>query len=462
MNIKTYTTFTLLALLAALCFSTSSCKKFVEIKPSPNLILSDQLFADDASALSAVSGVYLQMRALSPSLANGCLSIYGGLSADELSTYATPFEYDAFYKNSILPTSTVIYSQLWASAYRVIYRTNAIIEGLKKSSGVSASAEKQLIGEMKVVRALYYFYLANLFGEVPLVTTTDYRENDQKPRTPIDEVYQQIIGDLTDATNLLSESYPSPGKLRPNKWTAAALLAKVYLFRNDWQDAEVQASQVIDSGGYALANDLNAVFKTNSPETIWEIAPANESRNTAEGSICIPFSSSTIPTVIASTSLLNAFEPGDLRKTNWLGSNVVGANQYFYPFKYKRKTSATVDEYEIVLRLADQYLIRSEARARQNNLPDAIADLNIVRSRAGLPNTNAADQSSLIAAILKERLTELFAEWGNRWFDLKRTVLVNQVLAPVKGSNWKATSALYPIPFSEIQINTLLTQNPGY
>ncbi|KIC89849.1 RagB/SusD family nutrient uptake outer membrane protein [Flavihumibacter sp. ZG627] len=462
MNNKIYLKLILIVAFPILFFTQSSCKKFVEIDASPNLIQSDQLFANDATALSAVNGVYLQMRAVSPSFANGTLSVYGGLCADELTPLTPVLEYDAFSKNSVLSTSTIVSSQMWGSAYRVLYRTNAIVENLQRSTGVSTATKKQLIGEMKVVRALSYFILVNLFGDVPLIVSSDYRENEHKPRAAVNEVYQQIINDLTDAVNLLSEDYPSNGRLRPNKLTAAALLAKAYLFNSDWSNAEILSSLVIVSGRYNLPANLNDVFKVTSAETIWQIAPANESRNTVEGSLFIPSSITSIPTFSLSSSLKIAFESGDLRKTNWLGVNTVNGNQYYYPFKYKRRTATPVDEYNIVLRLSEQYLIRSEARARQNRIAEAIADLNMVRSRAGLPNTLASDQATLLSAIISERRVELFAEWGNRWLDLKRYGLTNTILAPLKGNNWQETDILMPVPFAEIQINTSLIQNPGY
>ncbi len=462
MNNKIYLNLMLIVTVPIIFFTQSSCKKFVEINASPNLIQSDQLFANDATALSAVNGVYLQMRAVSPSFTNGTLSVYAGLCADELTTLSPVLEYDAFLKNSVLPTSTIVSSQMWGSAYRVLYRTNAIIENLQQSTGVSMAAKKQLIGEMKMVRALSYFILVNLFGDVPLIVSSDYRENEHKPKTAVNEVYQQIINDLTDAVNLLSEDYPSSGRLRPNKLAAAALLAKVYLFNSDWLNAEMLSSSVIASGRYSLPGNLNDVFKNNSVETIWQIAPANESRNTVEGAVFIPSSTISIPAFSLSSALTNSFESGDLRKTSWLGVNTVNGNQYYYPFKYKRRTATPVDEYNIVLRLSEQYLIRSEARARQNRIAEAIADLNMVRSRAGLPNTLASDQATLLSAIISERRVELFAEWGHRWFDLKRYGLTNTILAPLKGSNWQETDILMPVPFTEIQINTSLIQNPGY
>lgn len=462
MNSKIYFKLILMAVFPSLVITFSSCKKFVEINASPNLIQSEQLFSSDATALSAVSGVYLQMRAVSPSFTNGTLSLYGGLCADELTTQSTVLEYDAFYKNAVLSTSSIVNSQLWGAAYRVIYRTNAIIENLEKSTGVSNNTKKQLTSEMKVVRSLSYFILVNMFGDVPLIVSSDYRENELKKRDTVNDIYVQMVNDLTDAVAHLKEEYPSNGRLRPNKFTAAALLAKVYLFKGDWQNAELVSSLVIGAGRYSLPNNLNEVFKINSNETIWQIAPPNESRNTVEGAVFIPSSTTSVPVLSVSSQLLSSFESGDLRKTNWLGMNIANGNQYYYPLKYKRRVTTPVDEYNIILRLSEQYLIRSEARARQNKIAEAVADLNIIRSRAGLQNTVANDQPTLLSAIIKERRVELFAEWGHRWFDLKRYGQAAVILATIKGSNWQETDLLMPIPFTEIQINTSLAQNPGY
>lgn len=86
----------------------------------------------------------------------------------------------------------------------------------------------------------------------------------------------------------------------------------------------------------------------------------------------------------------------------------------------------------------------------------------MIRNRAGLNNTTAVDVSSLLSAIEHERRVELFAEWGHRWFDLKRWNRASSVLNSVKSPNWQSTDVLYPIPFAQIQANTFLSQNEGY
>ena len=124
--------------------------------------------------------------------------------------------------------------------------------------------------------------------------------------------------------------------------------------------------------------------------------------------------------------------------------------------------NATPSEYYMVLRLTEQYLIHAEASAEQNKLADAIADINLIRRRAGLPDLpDSLDQAQTLSAIMQERRIELFAEWGHRWLDLKRTGQADAVLGPIK-TTWQTNAQLYPIPLSELQSDSKLTQNAGY
>jgi hypothetical protein len=151
----------------------------------------------------------------------------------------------------------------------------------------------------------------------------------------------------------------------------------------------------------------------------------------------------------------------------------------YCPFKYKLNSSdptittstltANMKEYFMVLRLGEQYLIRAEARAKLGNSGGAQSDLNSIRNRAGLANySGATDQTSLVTAILNERRHELFSEWGNRWFDLKRTGNIDAVMSVVtpqksKGTtSWQSFQQLYPIPITELQLAPNITQTNGY
>ena len=152
----------------------------------------------------------------------------------------------------------------------------------------------------------------------------------------------KIITDLKDAETKLLPTYPSAGRVRPNLYTASALLAKVYLFEGQWQNAFNMADQVIGSGQYTLNPDLNTVFLDGSTEAIWQL-PANDRQlQTPEGVAFIPYPNN-IPNYSISDNLLKAFEPGDLRSQDWIALNQItgGAStqNYYYPFKYKKHKS---------------------------------------------------------------------------------------------------------------------------
>jgi len=446
-------------IIASVLFSVS-CKKFVDIPPPKTQAVSASVFASDATATSAVVGLYDQITTYNQTFLNGAVTVYAGLSADELNNLSANEDFDAFRTNAVPADNNTINSTIWKNAYSYIYQTNAVLEGLDQSTGVSAATEAQLTGEMLFSRSLNYFYLVNLFGAVPLEDTTDYTLNSRAPRTDSAKIYTQMVADLLRAKSLLVASFGTTDNTRPTEMAAAALLSRVYLYQRQWGAAESAATEVINSGAYQLEPDLNQVFLNTSAETIFQLARQNN--NTSEGNVFIPGSGSILPLFALTSTLLDAFEAGDQRKADWVNSNTVNGQTYYYPYKYKARNSDALSEYYVVLRLAEVYLVRAEARAEQNNITGALADLNMIRNRAGLPSSLAANTTDLLSAIRQERRVELFAEWGHRWLDLKRTGMANQVLSVYKGAAWQATDVLYPIPFSQIQSNPFLTQNPGY
>jgi len=446
------------------------CNKLIDVGDPDNSVVGENVFSHDTSALSAVSGVYAKIMASFPNMLNGGLSICGGLSADEIEPNNLANTMLEFYNNSISTTSTFNRLYLWYFGYNLLYQTNAIIEGITNSTSMSVDVSNQLLGESYFIRSLIYFQMIQLFGDVPLVTSTDYTANAKLKRTATSVIFSQIKQDLLRSTGLLNENYPSNRRVRVNKWAAKALLAKLYLYEGDWVDAESASSQVINAGPYGLENDLNRVFLLDSKEAILQFMPVEVGYNTSEGAQFVPSPNGTsLPQYSVSDYLLNAFEAGDKRASSWIGKKVVNGVTYTFPYKYKLRinfsSSYVVSEYTMVLRLAEQYLIRAEARAHLSDLPGAIADVDSIRNRAGLPMISAInpgiDGNSLLIAIQKERQIELFAEWGNRWFDLKRNKTATSILLNRK-SVWTDADTLYPIPGVEIKLNSNLTQNPGY
>jgi hypothetical protein len=444
----------------------SSCDQFVNVDPPRTEIVRATVFENEATANAAVSAIYHQM--ISESFARGGISsvtFIASLSSDELLNYnagGSDQDFQQFNENSILPTNVKL-TTIWKEAYEYVYKANAIIEGLQTSGNISDKIRNQLTGEAKFVRAFSHFYLVNLFGDVPLVLTTDYRSNARTPRVPASEVYDQIARDLVDAQNLLMDdfSYSKYERIRPSKWTASALLARVYLYTGDWAKAEVESASIINSELFSLSADLNDVFLKNSNEAIWQLMPS-PGANTAEAATFI-FSNYPSQATLSSWFVEN-FEAGDERVTSWIGTASDGTNAFYYPFKYKLRlpTEPTL-EYSMIFRLAEQYLIRAEARVHQDKLEAAREDLNAIRSRSGLGNTLASDKGDFLLAIEQERRSELFTEWGHRWLDLKRTGRADMVLSALK-ANWLPTDVLYPIPQSQILNDPSMTdaQNPGY
>jgi len=443
-----------------------SCKKLIEIPPSPpSQIAESQQFGDSSTTLTAISYAY-SYNALSSSgfgYTDAKITEATGLSSDEL-LYNNGGDLDmtGFYGYSLTNLNSDI-NNLWTAPYTSLYTVNAVIAGVSNNPALSATFRAQATGEMQVMRALYYFNFVNLFGSVPLVLTTDYKVNAILPGASVDSIYGQILADLTSAKQQLTAAYPSSGHIRPNQLVATALLARVYLYRQQWQQAYDAASAVISSGQYSLVSDPNKVFLDGSTEAIWQLPAKTSYYEVAEAH---DFSSQygAAPNFPVTRYLLNAFEPGDLRMKDWLGQAIINGDTLYYPYKYKnaQSSSPTTEDY-MILRLAEQYLIRAEASAELGNGAAALADLNIVRARAGLPasTANASSQTTVLNAVMHERQVELFTEWGHRWYDLKRTGQAGTVLAAEK-SGWTPNAALYPIPMGQLQSDINLKQNPGY
>ena len=448
-------------LLVAL--SAASCKKLIEIPANPpSSITQQQQFADSVTAMSAIAGVYTYNTGNGFAYSDGRLTYTAGLSADELS-YTLSNDNQQFYSYTLTPLNTGIAS-LWSYAYQSIYQVNDVLRGITNNPGLSAAFQKQITGEMKVVRALYYFNLINMFGDVPLVTSTDYSETSHLPRASVADVYARIMADLADARNSLPATYPSTGRARPNLYTVMALQAKVNLYLGNWQNAFNEADSVIRLGGYTLEPTLNNVFLTGSTEAIWQLPAQKQNYAVADAQNFIPYNSSVAPAYPVTPFLLNAFEPGDQRLQKWMATRVVSGKTVYYPLKYKNiRPNVTPIEDQMIFRLGELYLIRAEAAAQLKNLTQALSDVNAIRARAGLGGStaNVTSQPEVLNAVMRERQVELFCEWGNRWFDLKRTGNAAAVLNAVK-TGYNANMALYPIPQGQRQLNVLLSQNLGY
>jgi hypothetical protein len=453
-----------------------ACKKFLQVSPPADAKTTAQVFSSDSNATAAILSIYdnLNQGYAQPGFLSGPdeLSVICGLSADEFVNYYTDPNVVAVADNQLTADNSAT-SLIWSSCYQTIFAANSVLEGLNGPNGVTPALNAELQGEARFIRALCNFYLTNLYGDVPLVLTIDYNANNTIKRSSQADVYQQVVADLTYAATNLSPGYtdqyndPSAERVRPVQAAAEALLARVYLYTGNYAGAEAEAGAVIaQTGAYGLTG-LDSVFLKNSRETIWSLQPpALLGMSTFDAPEFILYGPPQ--TVSLSASLINTFEPGDGRRNDWVGvyidSAAAGNPTWYYAYKYKELSPPNYDpgEYSVILRLAEQYLIRAEARAQLGNIGGAQSDLNVIRARAGLAPTAAATIAGLLPAILHERQVELFSELGHRWLDLKRTGLASAVLAPLK-PGWTMNALLYPVPESDITTDpNLLPQNPGY
>lgn len=472
MKFKLFDIYLYQTLFVLICSLLSSCEDFVDVEIPDHKIVSETVFNDNTTANSAVVGIYNELfRSYFSGGGRNSTQVLAGLSADNLRTIILDDDLIEYEQNKIsIQNSSNL--NLWSSAYNIVYMCNAVLDGLQKSEGVSAEMEVQLTGEVRFVRAFVYFYLVNLYGEVPLILTPDYRKNALASRNTIDEIYSLMIDDLENAVAVLGNTYKDGERTRANKFTAMALLARVHLYKGNWDRAETLSNQVIlESQTYELLDDMGRVFLANSKEAIWQISPIGSGSSlahTKEGNLFIILENPNYATPVSlSNNFVESFSKEDARLTSWIHTFSTESNTFYHPFKYKVKyaSSGEITEYSMVLRLAEQYLIRCEARTHQGKLLGAIADLDRIRERANLSLiSNIApgiDQKALLDSISSERRRELFTEWGHRWLDLKRTGRISTVLSPIKTS-WQDLDALYPIPEGEISKNPNLTQNNGY
>jgi hypothetical protein len=287
-------------------------------------------------------------------------------------------------------------------------------------------------------------------------------------------VYAQIVADLKDAREFLSANYldgnlqpHSEMRTRPCKWVADALLSRTYLYMKNYADAATLATTIIDNRIMFDTVSLSQAFAIGNKECIWQLQAVIPGLNTTTGYyLTIPESRPNEVNAFGISDRLNSsFEHNDKRAVVWVGNSPTGSN-FYYPAKYKAFQFGDSDsEYEVVLRLSEQYLIRAEANVHLGKLQEGLDDLNIIRAKAGLNNKSLVSKEVLVNDIINERYVEFFSEWGHRWFDLKRTNLIDSVMSAAsieKSSTWKNYKQLLPIKNSELQSAPNLSQTPGY
>jgi hypothetical protein len=434
-------------------------------------MVAEEVYSSDSGAIAVMAGIYSIINSSELSAGGRGIAVFCGLYCDELGLMEGNHEFQRCYENTL----TADDSPFWSPLYHCIQHCNMLLNGLEGSNRITPAVKQQLRGEAKFIRAFCYFYLVNFFGDVPLLTTTDLNTNITAGRSSTESVYDQIADDLENAVSLLMEEYVGGDvqtmvneRLRPNKWAAVALLARVHLYRKNWVAAEREASNVIARNRLYTIPALQDAFGQHSSELIWALENTNAGGVNEDAALLVLQNGPDQERhpLFTNKRLLKAFEKGDQRLVAWMGTDTTDDSIYYYPHKYRlAEGEKSPTPYLVVLRLAEVLLIRAEAKVYINDFAGARGDLNILRRRAGLGYVVATNPKALIKAIEQERRVELFTEWGHRWLDLKRYERVDEVMsaeATEKGIIWMAYKQFFPIPYEDIMLNPSLKQNNGY
>jgi hypothetical protein len=375
-------------------------------------------------------------------------------------------------------TTNGVFRKTWVDSYVTIQAANIVLNRIDAISDMDSALKEIRKGEVKFIRALVYYNLVNLYGGIPLVLEETSNPTDYfgQGRASVQEIFNQIIIDLTEASSSLPESNDIG---RANKAAALILLGKAHLTLGNALDAETALRGVT---GYPFINTYTNLFgidNENNAGSIFEVQFQSGINGGEEGSkFASKFNSQKNPgskgNNIITQDLLDSFEAGDLRR-NEIIQDPLDPSVYIST-KYIDNTRTLVDDGDnnvIVFRYADAVLSLAEAL----NLKGYVADgeafdlINSIRTRAGLPNLTAAtitNQQEFTEALLKERRHEFFYE-NHRWFDLKRlgdpVQIMNTHFAGFVGLNITidANDLLLPIPLDQLNSDPgSMEQNPGY
>ncbi len=456
---------------AGLGLFSASCDDILDVDPA-NGVAMEEAITDAASAQRGILGIYSAFQ--SSDYYGLSYLFYQDLYADNMvfnGTFTTHRE----IANRVINPSNLQIANTWSSIYNAIGRANWVIQSVE-ALNIPADQKASLIGEAKFLRGLAYFDLVKVFGGVPLVTKipTNPGEVQNQARSTQEQVYAFIEQDLKDAELGLEGTSNSSSPYYASDMAASALLARVYLQQGKWALAQDRANHVITNGPYGLANNFRDIFSStgntqnaSTPEVIFELAYSRDDQNALASSSAAPGTLGQRFNV--SAGLFNA-----LTASEALGDTRLESTAFFDAGANRRKVRKYNDvinngDNVPVIRLAEMYLIRAEAVARQGAASAAPAasveeDINIIRERANLDPVTLATNAAALTEILAQRRLE-FAFEGHRFMDLKRYGLTCTVLnfCPANGTTPdNSFRNLWPIPLQQIETNPNLVKNPGY
>ncbi len=470
-----------------------SCNKLVEAPDS--IITNSQFYKTPSDAIAAVNAAYSTLNtdaaADFPIYGRDLNLLTGNGSDDQIfSPSNTNPDVRALGTTTYVPANDRI-KKNWQQHYFGISRANVAIDNIPDII-MDTAVQSRLIREAKFIRGLLYFNIVRLWGDAPLIlhdpTSTDVNAL-KVSRAPKDSVYLQIISDLTDATHL-PQTFTGTDKGRVTSGAAHALLAKVYLTRKEWDKALVELNEVMNGGyGYDLfPNYYDAFQKTtkNGVEHIFSVQFETNlgAKNSVQNLSSAQFNSFN-PSVYpgdgpADSTLYQLFAPNDTRRDVTFFTTLInpatgqpvnfGAARFkkWIDFSLSPLTNQAASGLNFpVIRYADVLLMYAEALNELNGGPtaEAYAAINRVRTRAHIENlTEGLNQADFRDSVFLERRKEFIQE-GNRWFDLSRrggTYLYDALKKLPAKTGAAVRDTLYPIPQVEIDLNPLLTQNPGW
>lgn len=440
-------------LVSGLLFSQTACSDFLEQEPA-NYISDEAVITNESSAKSALNGVYHRL---------GASAYYGGryfdagvnLASDNVTwTGSLNFYYD--FDTHQYSAENQLLSYAWYGIYATVNQANQVIEKTQALSSISDNERRRIIAEATVLRSLAFFDLARTWGNVPLVKAATHAPNqfDGVKQTQAKAVYQEVVNDITSVLGDLSETND---RVHVSRSVAEALLARVSLYLEDWAKAEEYATKVIENPSYALGSINDLINGKLAQESVFELAYSSSFTNDQSAYWRSPNDGGRHewgPSKEIVQLLSNPTIGGD-RSAFFTDQSSAQVPDYYVGTLYHRPSA---DDNVILFRLAEAYLIRAEARAKQQNanLEGAISDLNTIRERSQVaPLNESLSQQAIIQAIEDENRVE-FAIEPHRWFDLVRTGRAVAVLGISEHQQ------LFPIPYNDIEADKDLQQNPNY
>jgi hypothetical protein len=426
------------------------CSEFLDIKPK-DAIPADGAIFDKVSAEEAVRGIYSSL------YYGATFESIGYLSGDNVQWTGSQSQVQEFINHKVNAENSTI-SGAWNSIYVTINRANNVIYGvpLVTDATLTQALKDQYVGEAYFIRALAYFDAVRIWGGVPLITqpTLTSSDNLDIPRSTTEQTYAQVLSDLKTAEPLLPETVNRFAATRKTVW---ALLSRYYLYRGQWALAEEYADKLIgDAANYKLLTPYSAFFlpaaTRGSQESIFEkFYNGTTEVNGHRGQWQPQTNGGTRQWAPndAFVTLVNDVAIGGNRNVLVAKDN---QNRWYGNLYYRNPGSDPA----YIIRIAELYLIRAEARAQLDDLEGALEDLDAIRIRAGLVESTAVTKDEILLAIENERRIE-FAFEPHRWYDLVRTGRADEVLNVTD-----ARRLVLPIPSAQLQIDNTLKQNDGY